>query len=80
MQHFQLMAKLASNLATVPAQILEHGYDYKAFGSWWTTVQRSGNVFRIVFDGKERALRLECATLSGRTDSWEVVCSWPAGD
>jgi hypothetical protein len=75
LQHFQLMAKLAGDLITIPAQILAHEYRYNAFGSWWTTVQRRGIVFRIIFDGKERELRLERATKSGQADSWKDLCS-----
>ncbi len=74
------MAKLAGDLVTIPAQLLAHGNHYNAFGSWWTTVQRRGIVFRTVFDGKERELRLERATKSGQADSWEDLCSWSASD
>src|SRR2546428_13987418 len=80
LQHFQLMAKLAGDLVTIPAQILAHEYNYNAFGSWWTTVLRRGIVFRVVFDGKERELRLERAARSGPADTWEDLCSWPASD
>jgi hypothetical protein len=79
-RHFQLMAKRAGDLATIPARILAHEYRHDAFGSWWTTVRRRGDVFRIVFDGKERELRLERATESGQAESWEDLCSWSAGD
>jgi len=56
-RHFQLMAKLAGDLGTIPARILAHEYHHDAFGSWWTTVQRREDIFRILFDGKERELR-----------------------
>ena len=80
LQHFQLMAKLAGDLVAMRAQILEHGYHCNAFGSWWTTLQRRGIVFRIVFDGKERELRLERATRSDKAESWEELDSWSASD
>ena len=80
MRHFQAMAKLAADLRTVPAQILEHAYNYGAFGSWWTTVQRKGFTFRIVFDGKERQLRLESTGTATGAGSWEALASWPMGD
>jgi hypothetical protein len=78
-RHFQLMAKLAGDLGTIPARILAHEYRHDAFGSWWTTVRRRGDIFRIVFDGKERELRLERATESGQAESWEDLGSWSAG-
>jgi hypothetical protein len=77
-RHFQAMTKLAGDLRAVPAQIIEHAYNYGAFGSWWTTVQRKGFVFRIAFDGKERQLTLERA--GAATGSWEALASWPTGD
>jgi hypothetical protein len=79
-RHFQLMAKLAGDLGTIAARILAHEYRHDAFGSWWMTVQRRGDIFRIVFDGKERELRLERATESGQAESWEDLGSWSAGD
>ena len=76
LRHFQGMVKLASELRSLPAQILEHTYNYSAFGSWWTTVQRKGITFRVVFDGKEGQMRLEQAR-PGAATQWELVRSWP---
>jgi hypothetical protein len=79
-RHFQLMAQLTADLATISVQVLAHGYDFNAFGSWWTTVRRGGDLFCVVFDGKERAVRLERSVTSGRAGGWEELCSWPTGD
>jgi hypothetical protein len=76
LRHFETMTTLARELATLPAQILEHAYNYGDFGSWWTTVQRKGIIFRVVFDGKDHQLRLEQAE-TGDASKWEVLCSWP---
>ena len=76
LRHFQGMVELAGELRSLPAQILEHTYNYSAFGSWWTTVQRRGITFRIVFDGKEGQMRLEQAR-PGAATQWEAVRSWP---
>ena len=80
LRHFQLMVELADNLRTLPAQILEHRYEYSAFGSWWTTLQRHGMTFRIVFDGKEQQLRLDRATASGKAGDWEELFSCSTSD
>ena len=77
-RHFQAMAELARDLRPLPAQILEHAYHYSAFGSWWTTLQRKGIAFRIVFDGKEEVLRLERAGTATGADHWEELGAWPA--
>lgn len=74
------MARLAGDLQTLPAQILAHAYNYSTFGSWWTTLQRKGIAFRIVFDGKERQLRLEREGTATGTGHWEALDSWPADD
>jgi hypothetical protein len=79
LRHFQLMVQVADHLRALPAQILEHHYQYDAFGSWWTTLKRRGQLFRVVFDGKERELRLERAT-GGRRTEWRPVFSRLAGD
>jgi hypothetical protein len=76
LRHFETMTTVARDLATLPAQILEHAYNYAAFGSWWTTVQRKGIVFRVVFDGKDHQLRLEQAG-TGDASEWKVLSSWP---
>ncbi|HKB16493.1 MAG TPA: hypothetical protein VKF62_10520 [Planctomycetota bacterium] len=74
-EHFRRMVRLAEDLRTVPAQIMEHAYHHEAFGSWVTTVGRRGRLFRIVFDGKEREVRLERATTTGDTRRWGEVGS-----
>src|SRR5688572_24851448 len=75
-RHFETMTTMARELGALPAQLLEHAYNYGAFGSWWTTVQRKGIVFRVVFDGKDHQLTLEQARLGDATQ-WEVLSSWP---
>jgi hypothetical protein len=79
-RHFESMAELAAELRTVPAQVLEHAYHYSAFGSWWTTLRRTGIAFRIVFDGKEGQLRLEQAGRVTEAESWEALHTWQADD
>ena len=36
--------------------------------------------FRIVFDGKERQVRLERAGLATEAESWETLHTWPVDD
>jgi hypothetical protein len=78
-EHFRLMVGLAKELQTLPAQIVKHAYHHDAFGSWCTTVRRRGLLFRIVFDGKERRVRLDRET-APKTDQWAELCSLPTTD
>ena len=57
--HFTRMADFATELKSLPAQVLEHSYSYESFGSWWVTVRCRGISFRIVFDGKEGQLEIQ---------------------
>ena len=77
-EHFSVMAELARRLGALPAQVLEHQYSYRDFGSWWTQVQHKGTTFRIVFDGKERLLLLERASTSIAPGAWDLVAKWGA--
>jgi hypothetical protein len=53
------------------------GHD--AFGSWCTILRRRGLRFRIVFDGRERQMRLERET-AAKTDQWAELYSLPTTD
>jgi len=57
--HFAEMAELTRQMTEVPALVLESGYSYSAFGSWWLTFKKNGSAYRIAFDGKEGWLSLE---------------------
>jgi len=59
--HFQMMTEIATRLAPLSAQILEHHYNYESFGSWWFTFRRAGREFRIMFDGRDEWLFLQDA-------------------
>jgi len=72
-QHFEMMQELATCLKTVPVQILVHQYDYDAFGSWWIEFMRSGQRFRIIFDGKEQNLRLETSIGNQLKVEWQEM-------
>ena len=58
-QHFEMMRELATRVKAFPILILSHAYHYEAFGSWWFQFKRSGQRYRIVFDGKDQKIRLE---------------------
>lgn len=58
-RHFEQMGRLATELKALPAQVLEHGYSYESFGSWWTVIRFKGVPFRLSFDGHDGELVLE---------------------
>jgi hypothetical protein len=67
--HFALMERLARHLASIPAQILEHSYNYEFFGSWSFTFRRSGKIHRVLYNGKEFDVTLE----SAEGKSWKLI-------
>jgi hypothetical protein len=58
-EHFKFMSELAIGLASTPAQILEHRYNYESFGSWWFKCKFSGKVYRVVYDGRDDCISIE---------------------
>ena len=72
-EHFRIMAELASRLKSLTALILEHNYSYESFGSWWFTFRRSGQKFRVIFDGRDKYLSLE---REGVADGSKTVAEW----
>ena len=72
-----MMAEVTTRLKSIPALILEHSYSYESFGSWWFTFKRSGQKFRIVFDGRDGYLNLD----RGRgVDGSKIVSEWQSVD
>jgi hypothetical protein len=63
-EHFKLMTDLALWLPDICAQLKEHTYSYKFFGSWWFTFAKAGRMYRVIYDGKENELRLELGSLA----------------
>ena len=80
--HFDFLSKLTVALETMPAQLLEHRYDYEYFGSWALSVRYSGNVINFSFDGKEYSLNVSYS--SNRKPPYEfgspVVVELPLED
>jgi hypothetical protein len=64
------MKKLAVELKSLPAQVLEHEYSYESFGSWSLTLRYRGQVFRLTFDGKERWCVLQ------ESAEWKAPYQW----
>lgn len=69
-EHFSLMAELGSNLKAVSAQILSHEYAYQSFGSWWITLKHKGDLYRLLFDGRDSTYSLEQATETAKPYQW----------
>jgi uncharacterized protein (DUF433 family) len=70
-RHFARMAQFATELKSLPAQVLGHGYSYESFGSWWVTFRFGGIPFRLTLDGKERRLVVERSTSRKPPYAWE---------
>ncbi len=64
------MGELATALKNLPAQIQEHQYSYGAFGSWWVTLRYEGTWYRLVFDGRDSRVMIECSTVADAR-SWD---------
>ena len=73
-RHFEMMARLARRCREMDAQILEHVYQYSAFGSWLLYLNFRGGLYRIVLDARESELTLERAADPRRQD-FAVVAS-----
>lgn len=58
-KYFKMMFTLTKELGSIPVLILEQGYTYEAFGSWWFSYKKSGIKYRMVFDGRDEILRIE---------------------
>jgi hypothetical protein len=58
-RHFDQMARLVKALGGLAAQMLEHGYSYESFGSWWSIFRFKGIPFRVGFDGRDREVGIE---------------------
>ena len=56
---FEDMLHLANELKALRSQVMECGYSYISFGSWWLTFRRSGVTYRVALDGKEGNLTLQ---------------------
>ncbi|CAN5710842.1 hypothetical protein BH18ACI5_BH18ACI5_13410 [soil metagenome] len=78
-RHFEMMAAIARQLAQHNAQLLEHSYDYRHFGSWWFTCSCREHYYRCVFDGHEGEIRLEWAPLPDG-QPWNFVISGKTND
>lgn len=61
-EHFRAMCELATALKALPAQLHEHRYSYDAFGSWWVILRHKGIQHRLVFDGRDGRLELQCSS------------------
>jgi hypothetical protein len=72
-RHLAEQADLAGALTAVPAEIVEHHYSETDFGSWWTLIRCRGQRFRLVFDGRDRAYRLEHDSNSEFGTTWNAL-------
>ncbi len=73
--HFSKMTAIATALKPLPAEILEHCFNYSSFGSWWLVVRHRGIPIRVVFDGREQMLTIERSSSRDEPSSWQTVVS-----
>jgi hypothetical protein len=69
--HFEKMRALATMLAALPAQVLEHVYSFDSFGSWTMIVRCKGRLLRLVFDGRDGEYFLEQSASHERPYVWD---------
>jgi hypothetical protein len=69
--HFELMIALVERLRDLPAELLDHHYSAHAFGSWCSILRFRGIVLRLVFDGRDRELVVECSSSKKQPYQWE---------
>jgi hypothetical protein len=63
--------ELAIALKEISTQILHYEYLHESFGSWFLTVRREGQVYRVVFDGKDGVYSLELSGNKRSPYQWE---------
>jgi hypothetical protein len=74
-----MMARLAVRCRAMRAQVLEHVYQYGAFGSWLLYFDFRGGLYRVVLDARESELTLERASDPGRREFKVVALQQPVG-
>lgn len=70
-RHFESMVRLAAVLKTLPAQILEHRYDYDSFGTSSTIVRYKGIPLRIVVSPRDGSVQLQRSATRKHPYSWQ---------
>ncbi len=78
-RHFEMMTRLAARCRAMRAQVLEHSYQYSAFGSWFFHFDFRGGLYRVVHDVRESDLTLERAADPRRRDYKVVALQHPVG-
>ena len=73
-RHFSQMAEFATELKSLSAHVLDHGYSYDAFGSWSAIVRYRGVPARVMFDGKEGELLVQRSASTNAPYDWEAPC------
>ncbi|MDR7556144.1 MAG: hypothetical protein QN157_11130 [Armatimonadota bacterium] len=69
------MRAVVQALAALSAEILERTYDARAFGSWYLVFRVGAQVFRVVFDGKDRTCELQRSITEVPPYRW-VATGW----
>ena len=72
-EHFKMACTIAENLHAMEIQLLRHEYYYESFGSWLIEYLRAGERFRIVFDGKDREIRLDANLGDWMKANWKEI-------
>jgi len=65
------LKELAIALKETSTQVLHYEYLHESFGSWFLTVRREGQVYRVLFDGKEGVYAIEHSSNKHSPYQWE---------
>jgi hypothetical protein len=63
--------ELAIALKEISTQVLHYEYLHESFGSWFLTVRREGQVYRVLFDGKDGVYAIELSSNKRSPYQWE---------
>lgn len=73
--HFHWMLELLAALERLPAEIQEHSFNARSFGSWHVVVRCRGVRFRLAYHGRDREWTLERSLSRAFLDVWtELNC------
>jgi len=65
------LKELAIALKETSTQVLHYEYLHESFGSWFLTVRREGQVYRVLFDGRDGVYAIELSSNKRSPYQWE---------
>ena len=68
---FAQVKELAIALKEISTQVLQYEYSHESFGSWFLTVRREGQVYRVLYDGRDGVFSIELSGTRRSPYLWE---------